>query len=313
MKLFAPSYYKEFRCIAGECKHSCCIGWEIDIDDDTYAYYSAIKDDFGKRLIENISLDGEVPHFSLDEEEKCPFLNNSGLCDIIITLGENKLCQICTDHPRYRNYFKDRIEIGLGLCCESAARLILSQTDKINIIALSSNEYEEVLPENDNEFFVYRENIFNILQERNVTIAKRLKKILLQYGLNFFEQPLSKFINLFLSLEYMEGNLKALFKRLENKKTFSKKFTNDFEIVFEQIAVYFIYRHIAEGIYDGMMKERVTFAILSTVLLNEICILKKSDYGVVSFDDLMEFSRLYSAEIEYSEENLRAILDNLSE
>ena len=35
MKLFAPKYYTEFSCIADRCRHSCCIGWEIDIDADT--------------------------------------------------------------------------------------------------------------------------------------------------------------------------------------------------------------------------------------------------------------------------------------
>ena len=28
-----PDYYKEFQCIADQCEHSCCIGWEIDVDD----------------------------------------------------------------------------------------------------------------------------------------------------------------------------------------------------------------------------------------------------------------------------------------
>ena len=30
-----PDYYSAFRCIAGACKHSCCIGWEIDIDEES--------------------------------------------------------------------------------------------------------------------------------------------------------------------------------------------------------------------------------------------------------------------------------------
>ena len=34
MILRVPDYYETFRCIAGECKDSCCIGWEIDIDED---------------------------------------------------------------------------------------------------------------------------------------------------------------------------------------------------------------------------------------------------------------------------------------
>ena len=34
MDIFAPSYYKKFKCIADKCHHNCCIGWEIDIDDE---------------------------------------------------------------------------------------------------------------------------------------------------------------------------------------------------------------------------------------------------------------------------------------
>ena len=33
-----PDYFKEFSCIAGACKDSCCLGWEIDIDEDSYEY-----------------------------------------------------------------------------------------------------------------------------------------------------------------------------------------------------------------------------------------------------------------------------------
>ena len=32
MQIIVPDYYKEFSCIADHCRHSCCIGWEIDID-----------------------------------------------------------------------------------------------------------------------------------------------------------------------------------------------------------------------------------------------------------------------------------------
>ena len=42
-----PSYYKDFTCIAGDCRHSCCIGWEIDIDDETLEKYRSIGGAFG--------------------------------------------------------------------------------------------------------------------------------------------------------------------------------------------------------------------------------------------------------------------------
>ena len=133
MKLMAPYYYPAFRCIADKCRHSCCIGWEIDIDPDTRERYRRIPGAFGARLNAAID-DGEVSAFRLGADERCPMLNNNGLCDLITTLGEDALCQICADHPRFRNFFADRTEIGLGLCCEEAARLILSREEPMALI-----------------------------------------------------------------------------------------------------------------------------------------------------------------------------------
>lgn len=99
------NFFQNFHCIAGDCKHSCCIGWEIDIDEDTLDYYRQIGGDFGRRLSANIATDG-TPHFKLTKDERCPFLNQQNLCDIILNLGEESLCQICTDHPRFRSFFR---------------------------------------------------------------------------------------------------------------------------------------------------------------------------------------------------------------
>ena len=45
-----PDYFKEFSCIAGACKDSCCLGWEIDIDEDSYEYYKSLPGEIGDRL-----------------------------------------------------------------------------------------------------------------------------------------------------------------------------------------------------------------------------------------------------------------------
>lgn len=45
-----PDYFSEFSCIAGECKDSCCLGWEIDIDEDSYEYYQTLPGEVGERL-----------------------------------------------------------------------------------------------------------------------------------------------------------------------------------------------------------------------------------------------------------------------
>ena len=43
MKLIAPEYYTKFHCIADKCRHSCCVGWEIEIDPDKLVYYRSIE------------------------------------------------------------------------------------------------------------------------------------------------------------------------------------------------------------------------------------------------------------------------------
>ena len=43
-----PDFYGKFKCTAEKCRHSCCIGWEIDIDDDksiVKAVKSVVKKD----------------------------------------------------------------------------------------------------------------------------------------------------------------------------------------------------------------------------------------------------------------------------
>ena len=56
MILRVPSYYKTFQCIADKCEHSCCIGWEIDIDEDSYDYYMGIEGALNK-----LGLSTQVP------------------------------------------------------------------------------------------------------------------------------------------------------------------------------------------------------------------------------------------------------------
>lgn len=117
MKYVMPTYYPEFECIAERCQHSCCVGWEIDIDDATQQKYRAVSGDMGERLRAGIAEDEQGAHFRLDEQERCPFLNQQGLCELILQLGKDSLCQICADHPRFRTFYSDRTESGLGLCC----------------------------------------------------------------------------------------------------------------------------------------------------------------------------------------------------
>ena len=117
MLLVYPDYYPAFRCIADRCRHTCCAGWEIDIDPDARAAYGRVTGLLRDKLRRAVR-DDPTPHFVLAVGERCPFLTDENLCELILSRGdESLLCRICRDHPRWRSFLPGRTEIGVGLCC----------------------------------------------------------------------------------------------------------------------------------------------------------------------------------------------------
>ena len=327
MKLNAPDYYKKFKCIAEKCRHSCCIGWEIDIDSDTLEYYEELCEDFPKnpvceRLRKCVSF-GEDAHFILTEKDRCPFLNESGLCDIITQFGEDALCDICADHPRYRNYFSDRTEIGLGLCCEAAGRLILGRTEKTRIITLESDSENESLTSQEEEFFVLREKVLQILQDRKMSIDERIIKMLSSCPATLPNYSNAELADLFLSLERLDSEWDSYLLTLKNAPDTTALPTQliiscdseekeqaqvTFETVSEQLLVYFLLRHSRLEDSESNLPKAVLFTALSYELFRRLCAVLYEEKGTLTLDDIVELARLYSSEVEYSDENINKLM-----
>ena len=293
-----PDYYPAFRCIAGACRHSCCIGWEIDIDEETMKQYRALPGALGRRLEENI-VPGDPPHFRLGEGERCPFLNGDNLCDLILAGGEGLLCQICDDHPRFRNFLPGRTEIGLGLCCEGAARLILSQREPVRLVqegegAPVGGEVEALL--------TLREQVFALAQDRSLPLSVRMDRILLLCGACEPGHP-ALWADVLLELERLDEGWTALLRRLEVRGK-DIPLPESCGAEWEQLLVYFLYRHFTAALEDGDVGSKAGFAVLSVRLLQVLSALCPEI-------DLAELARMYSAEVEYSTENLDILLEEL--
>ena len=184
--VYVPNYYPSFQCIASACRHSCCVGWEIDVDGEALARYDKVRGTLGERLRACIDCEADPPCFKLTEDERCPFLNPNGLCDLITELGEESLCHICADHPRFRNVMNDRVELGLGLCCEAAAELILSQTEPFSVVELSSEEaarerHAHAEPEEldclSASLLAARDRLLPILQDDSTPLFDRIRHV----------------------------------------------------------------------------------------------------------------------------------------
>lgn len=291
MKLVAPSYYKDFTCIADRCRHSCCIGWEIDIDHDTYEYYKTVPGEFGDRLRSGISCEDQ-PCFRLGKDDRCVFLNDRGLCDIILTLGEDALCGICSDHPRFRNFFADRTEMGLGLTCEEACRLILSENEPMALVVLE-DDGDDAADLDDLQFFEERGHAIDVLQNRKLTLAERFSALCEEHLISEDTASPKEWTEFYRSLERLDPAWDKCLDTLADADTL----TIPEGAKWENLAVYLVYRHSANyGVADS-----VAFAMHGVKIISAM-----SKLGVE------EVCRMWSSEIEYSEENTDIIMDKLT-
>lgn len=178
MNVYAPDYYPAFQCIASNCGHTCCAGWEIDIDPESLSRYDRLTGAFGERVRRSISRE-DTPSFILTEDGRCPLLNGDNLCELILNEGEGALCQICRDHPRFRNYFSCRVEMGLGLVCEEAARLILSWPRPLRLIRIDGSD-EESPTEDERYLFELREHWLSSIREEG-PLARLMETLILRH------------------------------------------------------------------------------------------------------------------------------------
>lgn len=327
-----PSCYDTFRCIADKCKDNCCIGWEIEIDRATADRYHAVPGAFGDRLRSCIHF-GETPYFIPTAQDRCPFLNADNLCDIITQLGESSLCQICSDHPRFFEWFGTVKEGGLGLCCEEAARLILTEPFKLVETEIPDEDCD--LP--DAVLFdcltKAREEIFCILQNDTVSAALcrtlDFGEIMQEHTDNgCFALPekiteippengnLPEILTFLQTLEAIDGSwhetLHDACERIGDICGFRERFAKENPQVsgyLRNIAIYFSWRYFLKGAFDGEFLSRVKLAAVSTAVIGCLYIKQWLECGTLTLTDCAEIAKNYSKEIEYSEENLNAMLD----
>ncbi len=299
-----PNYYDKFKCIAEKCRHNCCIGWEIEIDHATMERYKALDTPLGERIHQRV--EGDPPHFVLETEDRCPFLNEQGLCDIMIEMGEDALCEICTLHPRFRNFYESFCETGLGLCCEEAARIILLETEPFSIALPESAE----LLEEEQVFFGIRQRIFEVLQERKRSIKERFSALAEMFG-GSFDFSLEELRSRYLELERLDDGWTKKLEELKDfafgEEVFEKE---EFQIPMEQLAVYFIFRHLSDAVWDGSYAEIVRFSLMSCYLIGALWERHRKKHGAISIETMADLTRMYSAEVEYSEENLEILLQD---
>ena len=304
MKEYILNYYQDFKCIAGKCQHTCCAGWEMLIDQESLSKYQNDLSPFSQTLKSGINF--KKSKFKTDKNKRCAFLSSDGLCDIITNLGENSLCQVCRDHPRFRSFFDDRTEMGLGFSCEQATNIILSYEHKI-LPVLVSDDNDKTEPSLVQKYLLeFRERALDLVQNRNKDITIRIYELLSLCKADFSENDFNKILKLFLSLERLDKNWTKRLKTLKNTQT-KIATDNSLSIFAEQFLVNSLFRHLYDAEDTMSARARTLSCIFSWWIIKNIF---ENEKGIQNdFDKICDIVRAYSSEVEYSQKNLNKLFN----
>ena len=321
MKIRVPKYFTEFECIADKCRDSCCIGWEIDVDDEAKAKYKELNSELGREITEKTS----HGYFPLQENGRCAFLDEAGLCRIIKSVGDGYLCDICREHPRYYGVGDGVIEGGLGLGCEEAARIILSLRELPELVDIErkvryfdEDEYADVST-------YFREALYRAIFTKPMD---ELVRNYVYYGTLAddvaFEAASTGKKPLFLDVRCGNADAESaedIYDCIFSAITECEALTDEWEQIVAKakeipcedalrtldkmrgILYYFTHRYVREGVEDMSLYPRIDFALGSALAIAAIS-------EVIGGDDAkIRAAVAYSKNIEYSTDNVDFILE----
>lgn len=194
VKMILPTYVDKFRCIGGECEDNCCIGWDIDVDKETFKKYHKVKDEemrrkFQKGVHNNPDCTNERLDYGLiklNKQRRCPFLDENNFCSVQETLGEDYLGSVCSQYPRVVNKIDDYYEMSIDMGCPEVSRIILRSTEKIGFVeterslgkytmaGILDTRHEDFEDTPIKYFKEIRDYSIKIIQNRNLSLSCRL-------------------------------------------------------------------------------------------------------------------------------------------
>ena len=304
MILKTPSFYKDFKCIAGDCPDSCCQGWEVDADDASLEFYKTLTGDIRNRIDSVLDRDefGNTI-FRLADKKRCPFLNDENLCDMHIAIGGEHTPYTCRMFPRFINDFGGTREMGVSFSCPVASDMMFGLTEPMRFVS-ELNELPPELNEIDAQTYFYlikaREKAFSIVQDRTHPIHQRLIRLLdfgveIQKDLEEYEEGSDDidFFDVFRNPELINPQW---IDRVNNGKV---KPVSD-EIFNENIASYFIFRYFLTAVNDYDVLSKIKMAVIGVLI-------------VTYFGEDSWTIHLWSKETEHSQYNMdryRELLKN---
>ncbi|MBQ7148790.1 MAG: flagellin lysine-N-methylase [Pseudobutyrivibrio sp.] len=335
--------YDNFKCIADKCPKSCCVGWQIVIDEESIEKYGKATGDFGARLKNSINYEESC---FLQNDTRCAMLNDTGLCDLHSTLGEDMLCYTCRMFPRHVEEFQDIREYSLSLSCPEVTRMIMEPSYEFDIEETEDTDFDD--PDEFEEFDLLlfdrleyaRDKMLELaasksisLQDRMCLIAAMALKLQRLYDegaifdmddVDFDDELDCKGTGALLSLEYCTRSMDALLgmealeeswhESIRRTQNFWREHDTEFlpwkETMYPDEATEFIFEKIFESLlftyFCGAAYDGQIYAraMIAVQSTRWLMMIKEASPE----QDLSKIIYLYSREVEHSDLNVDSLI-----
>ena len=325
MEWRTPDYFSSFRCLASDCPHSCCIGWEVTVDAETAAFYQTVSGPLGEKLRRHLTEeDGEF--FLPLHGGRCPFLDSQNLCEIHCRLGEEHTSVTCRSHPRFIEEYGSLREISLAASCPAANALLLGSQAPLTFPVCVTEETPSFPPDAWLTPLLFcRDRAMQILQDRTRPLRSRMVWLLLfsnEVQILLDEDRAEELTGLCEACGGLPDGLPeglpaagpGLFPRALEILAEREPLEPDWPSLLkaaqaspedilcpdwagERILAYFVFRYFLKAVGDGDLLSRAELAVFSLLVIDRL----SSALG------LAEALRRYCREIEHCPENLVAL------
>lgn len=314
IKIYVPSYFKEFHCIADKCPDTCCAGWEVNLDPASAEYYKTVGGDIGKKLRCHLSIDEDGDDMFTLCGDRCSFLNDNNLCELILTLGEDSISKTCTLFPRFYDDFGSFREMGLGFGCPEAAEIMLNNNERFNLVEYgeTDEEAEKVDEELLNILLSLRERIFLILDGKDtfknktseiLTLAENVQNSITPFDNEPTGADFSRCVEVMSEMEYINEDRKNTLLSLTDDG-FDRTVFDTYSDDFIKLMKYYVFRYLLKAVYDCEILTKVRYGVFACAVIGRLYC-----KGIDRVKAMYGFSK----EVEYSDINLQILDDAMYE
>ena len=186
MKIFRPTYVKDFKCDGRACGSRCCRDWRILLDGDTREKFLRLPPAEREKIFSHVDEDTQA--FRMKSSGACPFLDENFLCRLQLEHGEDFLTNVCQSFPRVTYKIGEEIFLqSMTLTCPVAAILILLRPKPLEFEIVDRLDARQIFDFtkriSDAEKFLERQRAaIKILQRRNFSLNRRLENLCEFFG-----------------------------------------------------------------------------------------------------------------------------------